>query len=139
MNIYQDLLGKSIQSEIFQTFEKTLKSEGILRENNAIIDGKRSHDFELLYKEDGILITFLQEQIIGIKVYFVPTPICKPFQQKFVLGISHISSENDIKKQFNFPQNLNTEPMRSDNIYQYEQVTVAFDAMTGEAKYAEIK
>lgn len=139
MNIFQELIGKSKEAEQFITFENTLKSEGTIRQNNVVIDGQKSHDYELLFKEDGILITFLDEEIIGIKVHFVPTPICKPFQREFVLGLSHISSENDIKKQFNFPKNLNQAPMRADNIYEYENVTVAFDAMTGEAKYAEIK
>lgn len=139
MNVFTNLLGKSRASSEFIAFEESLKSDGTLRENNILIDGIKSHDYELLYKEDGILITFLADKIILIKVYFTPTPICKPFYSEFTFGLSYISSENEIKKQFNFPQNLNQEPMRADNIYQYENCMVAFDAMTAEIKYAEIK
>lgn len=138
MNLFTNLLGKSRTTSEFITFEESLKSEGTLRENNILIDGIKSHDYELLYKEDGILITFLADKVILIKVYFTPTPICKPFFGEFALGLSYISSENEIKKQFNFSQNLNHEPMRADNIYQFENCTVAFDAMTAEIKYAEI-
>lgn len=136
---FQEILGMSITNEEFISFEKKLKEKAVKRENNITIDGVKSHDYELLYKEDGLLLTLLNDRVIAIKAYFTPTPICKPFKQDFVLGLSHISSENDIKKQFDFPKNLNQAPMRADNIYHYENCTVAFDAMTGEINYAEIK
>ncbi len=139
MNVFTNLLGKPVTATEFLMFKESLKSDAIVRENNIVINGNKSHDYELLFKEDGILITVLNEIISSIKVYFSPTPICKPFRGEFVLGLSYISSENDIKKQFNFPQNLNQEPMRADNIYQYENCTVAFDAMTAEINFAEIK
>lgn len=138
MNVFTNLLGKNRNDAEFLAFEKSLKSEATLRENNILIDGTKSHDYELLFKEDGILITILNESISSIKVYFSPTPICKPFRGEFVLGLSYISSENEIKKQFNFPQNLNQSPMRADNVYQYQNCTVAFDAMTAEINFAEI-
>ena len=136
---FQTLINLSIIDEYFSIFEKELKGKAVKRENNVGVEGERTHDFELLYKEDGILLTVLNEQIIGVKVYFSPTPIAQPFQGEFVFGLSHISSENEIKKQFDFPQNLNQVPMRADNRYQYKNCTVAFDAMTGEINFAEIK
>lgn len=139
MSVFTNLLGKNRNDAEFIALENSFKGDRVLRENNIIVDGKKRYDYELLYKEDGILITFLADNIIAIKAYFMPTPICKPFFGVFVLGLSYISSENEIKKQFNFPKNLNQEPMRADNIYQHENCTVAFDAMTAEIKFAEIR
>ena len=138
MNQFQNLLGKNKSHENYIQFENQLISEATIRENN-ISSSYKQYDFEILYKQDGILVSFLNDVIIAVKVYFSPTPICQPFRNEFVFGLSYISSENDIKKQFNFPKNLNLEPMRADNIYQYENCTVAFDAMTGEINYAEIR
>ena len=138
MNHFQKLLGVRKEDNEFIQFETNLKGTAILRILHA---GRKDDDiteYELLYKEDGILLTFLDERINKVKLYFAPTPICKPFKDEFVFGLSHISSENDIKKQFEFPKNLNQAPMRADNVYQFENCTVAFDAMTGEINYAEI-
>ncbi|MBS7332550.1 MAG: hypothetical protein KIG88_03005 [Weeksellaceae bacterium] len=135
MNNYQAVLGKEITTVDVINFLDSLEGEQTKRENNV----STSYDYELLYKEEGILITISENKISAIKVYFSPTPITQPFRKEFVFGLSYISSENDIKKQFDFPQNLNQEPMRADNIYQYENCTVGFDAMTGEINYAEIK
>ena len=33
----------------------------------------------------------------------------------------------------------NQSPMRADNVYQYQNCTVAFDAMTAEINFAEIR
>lgn len=139
MNNYQKLLGKKKDDKEFIHFEANRKDAAVLREKNVEGRMNKTHDYELLYKEDGILLTFLDDKVIKIKVYFTPTPICKPYIGEFVFGLTHISSENDIKKQFEFPQNLNQAPMRADNIYQYENCWVAFDAMTGEINYAEIE
>ncbi|WP_322969320.1 hypothetical protein [Faecalibacter sp. LW9] len=133
--MFQKLLGKNISNDEVVQYFKSLKSEPIQRENNV----SNLYDYEWLFKEDGILITVLNSIIISIKVYFSPTPICQPFRDEFVWGLSYISSENDIKKQFDFPENLNREPMRADNIYQHKNCTVAFDAMTGEINYGEIR
>ncbi|QTV04953.1 hypothetical protein [Faecalibacter bovis] len=135
MNNYQAVLGKEITTVDVINFLDSLEGEQTKRENNV----STSYDYELLYKDEGILITISENKISAIKVYFSPTPITQPFRKEFVFGLSYISSENDIKKQFDFPQNLNQEPMRADNIYQYENCTVGFDAMTGEINYAEIK
>lgn len=135
MNNYQAVLGKEITAVDVINFLDSLEGEQTKRENNV----STSYDYELLYKDEGILITISENKISAIKVYFSPTPITQPFRKEFVFGLSYISSENDIKKQFEFPQNLNQEPMRADNIYQYENCTVGFDAMTGEINYAEIK
>ena len=134
---YHALIGIEKSSDLYQNFEKYLNDTPINRENN--ISTNTSYDLEILYKNSGILVTFLEEKVIGVKVYFSPSPIALTFKGEFVYGLSHISSENDIRKQFNFPKNLNIEPMRSDNLYQYENCTVAFDAMTGEINYAEIR
>ena len=135
---FQNLLGKNKSHENYIQFESELISEATIRENN-ISSSTKQYDYEILYKQDGILVSFLNDVVIGVKVYFSPTPICQPFRSEFVFGLSYISSENDIKKQFNFPKNFNLEPMRSDNIYQFENCFVAFDAMTGEINYAEIR
>lgn len=136
---FQDILGVKQSSKLYKQFEESLQDVAMLRVNNIVNNGNKEYDFELLYKSKGILVTFLNEEVIKIKVYFTPTPICIPYRDKFVFGLSHISSENEVKKQFDFPENLNQAPMRADNIYQYENCTVAFDAMTGEINYAEIK
>jgi len=133
---FQEILNTSRKSETYLKFECFLNDESVLRENN--VSENKLYDYELLYKETGVLVTFLNDEVIKIKVYFSPTPICKPYKNEFVFGLSHISSENDIKKQFDFPRNLNIAPMRADNIYQFENCLVAFDAMTGEINYAEV-
>jgi len=138
MNKFQNILGKNRSHENYIHFENELTSEPTKRENK-ISSSTKQYDYELLYKQDGILVSFLNDVVIGVKVYFSPTPICQPFRNEFVFGLSYISSENDIKKLFDFPQNLNQAPMRADNIYQIENCTVAFDAMTGEINYAEIR
>ena len=134
MKIHQKILGKNINDvEVIQLLE-SFKGEVSKRENNM----NTMFDYQLLYKEEGVLLTIQKEEVITVKVFFASSPIAKPFRNSFAFGLSYISSENDIKKQFNFPKNLNQEPMRADNIYQYENCTVAFDAMTGEINYAEL-
>ena len=136
---FQSILGVNKESEVFHQLESFLDDNPIKRENNITINNQKTHDYELLFKQKGVLITFLNDEVIKIKVYFSPSPICQPFRSEFVFGLSYISSENDIKKQFDFPQNLNQEPMRADNLYQYKNCTVAFDAMTAEINFAEIR
>lgn len=135
MSVFQDILGQKITDNKVIQLHNSFEGEPSKRENNTLND----YDYELLYKEEGVLLTVLNDVIIAVKVYFSPTPIAQPFRKAFVFGLSYISSENDIKKQFNFPKNLNQAPMRADNLYHYENCTVAFDAMTGEINYAEIK
>ena len=134
---FQEIIGVEQSNDLYKQFENEIGVPAIKRENN--ISTNDSYVYELLYKEKGILVTFLENKVVKIKVFFSPTPICQPFRGEFVLGLSYISSENDIKKQFDFPQNLNQAPMRADNIYEFQNCTVAFDAMTAEINYAEIK
>lgn len=134
MSVFQNILGKKINDDEVIQFQNSLNGEATKRENNV----SDSYDYELLFKEDGVLFAILNNEIKSIKVFFSPTPITEPFRKEFVYGLSYISSENDVKKQFNFPINLNQEPMRADNIYEYENCSVAFDAMTGEINFAEI-
>lgn len=133
---FQEIIGIENTDVVYNQFENEIDDVAIKRENN--VSTNNSYDYELLYKKKGVLVTFLNDKVIKIKVYFSPTPICQPFRSEFVFGLSYISSENDIKKQFNFPQNLNQAPMRADNIYEFQNCMVAFDAMTGEINFAEI-
>ena len=133
---FQEIIGIENTDVVYNQFENEIDDVASKRENN--VSTNNSYDYELLYKKKGVLVTFLNDKVIKIKVYFSPTPICQPFRSEFVYGLSYISSENDIKKQFEFPKNLNQAPMRADNIYKFQNCTVAFDAMTAEINYAEI-
>ncbi|WP_413533922.1 hypothetical protein [Empedobacter brevis] len=123
-NQYFSLIGKSVNDDLFQSFQEEFESE--VSERN-IFQGKI-----ILYKEKGLSVKIVDEIITSIKFYLSPNPICKTYEGKIIFGLQRITDETQIRKDENYKRIKDNDPNRLTNSYKRENCVFSFDSMTGE-------
>ena len=122
--------------ELFHLFQDEFDSDFIRREMNH---SKSSADYELLYKEKGIYLSISNEEIRSIKIYLSPNPICMAYTGQLMNGLSVTTNETQMVKNPEFQKMKDNDPNRLVNCYIKEHLSMAFDSMTGEILFIEIK
>ena len=136
-SLFFDLLGINTENQLFKQFQSEFDSTIIRRENTNNSTSKK-YDYDLLYKEKGIYLNILNDEVISVKFYLSPNPICQIYQGKVVNELSPIIDETKITRIADYKRSPNSDPNRLTNDYVLENVSVSFDSMTGEMLYVEI-
>ncbi len=128
-DLFLQLIGKSIQDKLFQDFQTEFTSPSTQKLPNGQL---------YLYKEDGIAVKIVKDQINSIKFYLSPNPICNVYQGQNVFELKRITDETQIRKNDFYERVVNTDPNRLTNNYKRDSCLFSFDSMTGEFLLIEI-
>ena len=129
-NQYFSLIGKSMNDELFQSFQTEFESD--ISEQN-ISQGKI-----VLYKEKGISVKIVDEMIVSIKFYLSPNPICKVYKGLNIFDLNRNIDETQVRKSNDYQRIINNDPNRLANDYCRLNCLFSFDSMTGEFLTIEI-
>ena len=129
-NQYFSLIGKSVNDELFQSFQTEFESD--ISEQN-ISQGKI-----VLYKEKGISMKIVDEMIVSIKFYLSPNPICKVYKGLNIFDLNRNIDETQVRKSNDYKRIINNDPNRLANDYCRLNCLFSFDSMTGEFLTIEI-
>lgn len=129
-NQYFSLIGKSVNDELFQSFQTEFESD--ISEQN-ISQGKI-----VLYKEKGISMKIVDEMIVSIKFYLSPNPICKVYKGLNIFDLNRNIDETQVRKSNDYKRIINNDPNRLANDYCRLNCLLSFDSMTGEFLTIEI-
>lgn len=129
-NQYFSLIGKSMNDELFQSFQNEFESD--ISEQN-IPQGKI-----VLYKEKGISVKIVDEMIVSIKFYLSPNPICKVYKGLNIFDLNRNIDETQVRKSNDYKRIINNDPNRLANDYCRLNCLFSFDSMTGEFLTIEI-
>ena len=136
-DLFLQLLGQSIDDDLYQKFKEEFESSTFSRDNFTEKSPK-TYDYDVLYKEKGIYLTILNNKVASIKFYLSPNPVCTPYNGKTVNGLSAVVDETQAIRKFNFVKKGNYDPNHLISEYIKENITIAFDSMTGEILHVEI-
>lgn len=137
-DLFLQLIGQSIEDDLYKKFQKEFESPIYSREN-FVETSPKTYDYDVLYKEKGIYLTILNNEVASIKFYLSPNPVCTVYNGKIMYGLSSVVDETQATRKFDFTKKGNYNPNRLVSEYAKENVTIAFDSMTGEILYVEVE